>query len=69
VRFAAALGDQTWEDAGAAADVEDAPAELEAGPLECCLVGGELAVLGERPVGGAGTAERSPPRRAAGRGG
>jgi hypothetical protein len=65
VRFAAALGDQTEEGARAAADVEHAPPRLEPGPLERRLVGGELAVLAERPVGRAGAQERFPAGRTA----
>jgi hypothetical protein len=69
VRFAAALDDEAQERPDAATDVEHAPPGLEAGPLECCLVGGELTVFAERPIVGTGAPERSPPARAAGRGG
>ena len=69
VRLAAALGDQAQEGADAAADVEHAPARLEPDAPQRRLVGGDLLVLAERPVGGAGAPERPPTARAAGDGG
>ena len=64
-RLGAAVSDQAQERAGAAADVEHAPARLEPGALESRFVGRQLHVLAERPVGRARAPQRSPAGRAA----
>ena len=69
MRLGAALGDKAQEGADAAADVQHALAGLEPDTLERRLVGRELLVLAERPVGGAGTPERPPTGCAPGYGG
>ena len=62
---ASALGDEAEEGADTAADVEHVLPRFEAGALQGCLVGGELEILAQRPVGRTGAPERSPAGRAA----